>query len=92
NTEFLLAMATALQGQAGIWAIAADSDGIDGTEDAAGATIAPDTLPRARKLGCDPRAYLRAHDSYSLFQQTGDLVMTGPTLTNVNDIRIVLVT
>ncbi|GBQ42472.1 glycerate kinase [Komagataeibacter saccharivorans] len=92
NTEFLLAMATALQGQAGIWAIAADSDGIDGTEDAAGATIAPDTLPRARKLGCDPRVYLRAHDSYSLFQQTGDLVMTGPTLTNVNDIRIVLVT
>lgn len=92
NTEFLLAMATALHEQPGIWAIAADSDGIDGTEDAAGAIITPDTLPRARALGCDPRHYLRAHDSYSVFRQTGDLVMTGPTLTNVNDIRAVLVT
>ncbi|MCE2576262.1 glycerate kinase [Komagataeibacter sp. FNDCR2] len=91
NTEFLLAMATALHEQPGIWAIAADSDGIDGTEDAAGALIAPDTLPRARALGCDPRHHLRAHDSYSVFRQTGDLIITGPTLTNVNDIRAVLV-
>ncbi|MGS0647508.1 glycerate kinase type-2 family protein [Komagataeibacter melomenusus] len=91
NTEFLLSMACTLQGTAGIWAIAADSDGIDGTEDAAGAIITPDTLARARAAGCDPRATLRAHDSYTLFRQTGDLVMTGPTLTNVNDIRAVLV-
>lgn len=72
-------------------AIAADSDGIDGTEDAAGALITPDTLQRARAQGCDPRHYLRGHDSYSLFRATGDLIMTGPTLTNVNDIRAVLV-
>lgn len=91
NTEFLLSMANTLQGHEGIWAIAADSDGIDGTEDAAGAIITPTTLSRARALGCDPRACLRAHDSYTLFRQTGDLVMTGPTLTNVNDIRAVLV-
>lgn len=91
NTEFLLSMANTLQGHEGIWAIAADSDGIDGTEDAAGAIITPTTLSRARALGCDPRACLRAHDSYTMFQQTGDLVMTGPTLTNVNDIRAVLV-
>ncbi|MGY6769236.1 glycerate kinase type-2 family protein [Komagataeibacter sp. NFXK3] len=91
NTEFLLSMACALQGQKGIWAIAADSDGIDGTEDAAGAIITPDTLARAEKAGCDPRAALRAHDSYTVFRQMGDLVITGPTLTNVNDIRAVLV-
>ncbi|MFT8712477.1 glycerate kinase type-2 family protein [Komagataeibacter rhaeticus] len=91
NTEFLLSMALTVQGNEGIWAIAADSDGIDGTEDAAGAIITPTTLTRARALGCDPRACLRAHDSYSLFRTTGDLVMTGPTLTNVNDIRAVLV-
>ncbi|MCE2565829.1 glycerate kinase [Komagataeibacter sp. FNDCF1] len=91
NTEFLLSMAMALQGREGIWAIAADSDGIDGTEDAAGALITPDTLARARARNLDPRAHLRAHDSYTLFQRTGDLVMTGPTLTNVNDIRAVLV-
>ncbi|BAK84884.1 glycerate kinase type-2 family protein [Komagataeibacter medellinensis] len=91
NTEFLLSMALTLQSNVGIWAIAADSDGIDGTEDAAGALITPDTLQRARAQGCDPRHYLRGHDSYSLFRATGDLIMTGPTLTNVNDIRAVLV-
>ena len=91
NTESLLAMALALAGQQGVWALAADSDGIDGTEDAAGAIITPDTLARARDRQLDPRAFLRAHDSYSFFAALGDLVMTGPTGTNVNDIRVMLV-
>ena len=91
NTESLLAMALALAGQKGVWALAADSDGIDGTEDAAGAIITPDTLARARDRQLDPRAFLRAHDSYSFFAALGDLVMTGPTGTNVNDIRVMLV-
>ena len=91
NTEFLLALAVALGGDAGIWAIAGDTDGIDGTEDAAGAVIAPDTLARARAAGLDARALLAAHDSYSLFDAIGDLVRTGPTLTNVNDVRAILI-
>jgi hydroxypyruvate reductase len=91
NTEFLLGLAVALQGAPRIWAIAGDTDGIDGTEDAAGAIVTPDTLARARGAGLDPRAVLAAHDSYSLFDAIGDLVRTGPTLTNVNDIRAVLV-
>lgn len=91
NTEFLLALAVALQAEPGIWAAAGDTDGIDGTEDAAGAMITPDTLARARAAGLDPRAVLAAHDSYSLFDATGDLIRTGPTLTNVNDIRAILV-
>ena len=92
NTEFLLALAVALDGAPGIWAIAGDTDGIDGTEDAAGAVIGPDTLAQARAAGLDPRALLAAHDSYRLFDAVGALVRTGPTLTNVNDIRAVLVT
>ncbi len=91
NTEFLLGLAVALGGAEGIWAIAGDTDGIDGTEDAAGAIVAPDTLFRARSLGLDPRAVLAAHDSYGLFDTIGDLVRTGPTLTNVNDIRAILI-
>nr|WP_239029548.1 glycerate kinase [Novacetimonas pomaceti] len=91
NTEFLLSLALGLRGEAGIWAIAGDSDGIDGTEDAAGAIITPDTLSRARMLGLDPRDVLRRHDSYTLFDATGDLVRTGPTMTNVNDIRAIMV-
>jgi hydroxypyruvate reductase len=91
NTEFLLSLAVALDGAAHVWAVAGDSDGIDGTEDAAGAVIGPDTLWRARAAGLDPAAMLRAHDSYTLFAATGDLVVTGPTLTNVNDIRAILV-
>jgi glycerate 2-kinase len=92
NTEFLLGLAVALGGDAGIWAIAGDTDGIDGTEDAAGAVVAPDSLGRARAAGLDARAVLGAHDSYSLFDAIGDLVRTGPTLTNVNDIRAILIT
>jgi hydroxypyruvate reductase len=91
NTEFLLGLAVALGGAAGIWAAAGDTDGIDGTEDAAGALISPDTLARARTKGLDPRAVLAGHDSYSLFDAIGDLIRTGPTLTNVNDIRAILI-
>ena len=95
NTEFLLALALALDqvplGSRRIWAVAGDTDGIDGTEDAAGALVAPDTLTRARALGLDPRAVLSAHDSYVLFDALGDLIRTGPTLTNVNDVRALLV-
>jgi hydroxypyruvate reductase len=91
NTEFLLALAVSLRGAPGIWALAGDTDGIDGTEDAAGAMIAPDTLARAAGAGLDPKAMLRGHDSYSLFDAIGDLVKTGPTLTNVNDLRAILI-
>jgi glycerate-2-kinase len=91
STECLLGLALALDGHAGIWALCADTDGIDGKSDAAGAICAPDTLARARAAGLDPRALLAAHDSYGLFQALGDLLVTGPTLTNVNDVRAVLV-
>jgi hydroxypyruvate reductase len=92
NTEFLLSLAIGLDGAANIYAIAGDSDGIDGTEDAAGAVIGPDFLLRAREAGFNPAAMLAGHDSYSLFAALGDLVVTGPTLTNVNDIRAILIT
>jgi glycerate 2-kinase len=91
NSEFLLALAVALAGAPGIWALAGDTDGIDGSEDAAGAVVAPDTLARARAQGLDPAALLAGHDSYTLFAALGDLIVTGPTLTNVNDFRAVLV-
>ena len=91
NTEFLLGLAVALAGTEGIWAAAGDTDGIDGTEDAAGALVTPDTLARARAAGLDARALLAGHDSYTLFEALGDLVRTGPTLTNVNDIRAILI-
>jgi hydroxypyruvate reductase len=84
-------MALQLDGAAGIWALAADTDGIDGSEDAAGATIDPSTLARARAAGLDARKMLLRHDSYSLFAGLGDLVVTGPTLTNVNDFRAILI-
>lgn len=91
NTELLAAMALQLDGADGIWALAADTDGIDGTEDAAGATIDPSTLARARAAGLDARGMLLGHDSYSFFAGLGDLLVTGPTLTNVNDFRAVLI-
>ncbi len=98
NTEFLLALALQLaasaaprDGVASISALACDTDGIDGTEDAAGAIVTEDTLARARAGGLDARAYLDAHDSYSLFKTLGDLIITGPTLTNVNDFRAILI-
>ncbi len=91
NTEFLLALSLALDGQAGIYAIACDTDGIDGTEDNAGALLAPDSVLRAQMAGIDVASRLAAHDAYSVFAALGDLVVTGPTLTNVNDFRAILV-
>ncbi len=91
NVEFLLALAIALDGAYGISAIACDTDGIDGSEDNAGAVITPTTLARAQSLGIDVQARLADNDAYSVFAALGDLVMTGPTLTNVNDFRAILV-
>ena len=91
GTEFLLALALALDGEAGVWALAGDTDGIDGSEDNAGAWITPDTLTRARAAGLNPRTVLDGHDAYTLFATTGDLLTPGPTYTNVNDFRAVLV-
>lgn len=91
NMEYLLSLAIALRGATNIRALAGDSDGIDGTEDAAGALIGPDTLPRAAALRLDAATYLAGHDSYSFFLALGDLLVTGPTLTNVNDIRAILI-
>ncbi len=89
NTEFLLALACAL-GDAPVWALACDSDGIDGSEDNAGAVLTPDTLRRARAAGVDAAAHLDAHDSHGFFVALDDLVITGPTRTNVNDYRALL--
>ena len=91
NAEYLLGLAIALGDQAGRYAIAADTDGIDGSQDNAGALITPDTLRRARSLGIDPEACLADNDAYGFFERLGDLVVTGPTLTNVNDFRAILV-
>ena len=91
NAEFLLALALHLNGAPGISALAADTDGIDGSEDNAGALALPDTLARARAKGLDARAMLADNDGYGFFAGLGDLVITGPTLTNVNDFRAILV-
>jgi glycerate 2-kinase len=92
NTEFLLALALALNGAPGIHALAADTDGTDGTEDNAGAFIGPDTLARARFKGLDPVALLADNDAWSAFAALDDLLVTGPTFTNVNDFRAILIT
>lgn len=91
NMEFLLSLAIALDGAANIWALAGDTDGRDGSEDAAGAIVTPDTLQRARAAGLDPRGVLDRHDSFTLFDAIGDIVQTGPTLTNVNALRAVVI-
>lgn len=91
NLEYLLGLAIALDGLPGVSALACDTDGIDGTEDAAGAAIFPDTLARAATLGLDPLDHLRRNRSYDFFERLGDLVVTGPTLTNVNDFRVILI-
>jgi len=91
NTEFLLSLAIALQGHASIYAIAGDTDGIDGSDDAAGAIITPSTLSRSTANHLNPQDFLRRHDSYTFFAALSDLVFTGPTLTNVNDLRAVLI-
>jgi glycerate 2-kinase len=91
NTEYLLSLAIALGEEKGRFAIAADTDGIDGSESNAGALITPDTLARAKALGLDAEAYLADNDAYDFFEKLGDLLITGPTLTNVNDFRAMLI-
>jgi hydroxypyruvate reductase len=91
NTEFLLALAIALDGVVKVHAIAGDTDGIDGSEDNAGALIDPTTLARAAKEGLNPKTFLGNNDGYSFFEKLGDLVVTGPSLTNVNDFRAILI-
>lgn len=92
NAEFLLALAVALDGLAGVHALACDTDGIDGSEDNAGARIGPDSLARAAQAGLDAKALLAGHDAYRFFEGLDDLIVTGPTLTNVNDFRAILIT
>jgi glycerate 2-kinase len=91
NAEFLLGLAAALDGAEGVWALACDTDGIDGTESNAGAIVYPDSLARATARGVSMRNALADNDGYGFFAALGDLVVTGPTLTNVNDFRAILV-
>jgi glycerate 2-kinase len=91
NSEFALVFAVATAATDGVFGLFAGSDGTDGPTDAAGAFTAPDTVARAREGGMDPERYLTDNDSYSFFRAIGDLVVTGPTRTNVMDIRLVLV-
>ncbi len=92
NAEFLLAIAVAMNGAKRVWAFAGDTDGIDGTENNAGAIVTPDTLERAVGIGMDAKSMLADNDGYSFFSALGDLVITGPTMTNVNDFRAILIT
>jgi hydroxypyruvate reductase len=91
NVEFLLALAIALDGRPGIHALAADTDGVDGQEEIAGALLAPDSLARAWALGMRPKDRLADNDGHGFFQALGDSLVTGPTLTNVNDFRALLI-
>ena len=92
NVEFLLSLAIALDGQPGVWAIAGDTDGVDGQEEIAGAIVTPDTLARASAKGICPRASLANNDGHGFFGALVDSVVTGPTMTNVNDFRAIFVT
>jgi hydroxypyruvate reductase len=91
NVEFLLALALALRAQPRIYAIAGDTDGVDGAEEIAGALVTPDTLERARRVGMRAGERLAVNDAHAFFEALGDQVVTGPTLTNVNDFRAILV-
>ena len=92
NVEYLLAEAIAANGGPGIWGLAADTDGVDGAEDIAGAIFTPDTLARARDVGRDPQAMLDDNDgAFGFFERLGDSLITGPTRTNVNDFRATLI-
>jgi glycerate 2-kinase len=91
NVEFLLSLAVALDGLPGVHAIAGDTDGVDGAEEIAGAVVAPDTIARAWAKGINPRASLDANDGHGFFQALEDSVVTGPTLTNVNDFRAIII-
>jgi hydroxypyruvate reductase len=90
-TEFLAGCAIALQGEPDVWVLAADTDGIDGVEDNAGAIVAPDTLHRATAMGLKAADHLDRNDAYNFFAPLGDLVVPGPTFTNVDDFRALLV-
>ena len=90
-TEFLLGCAIALQGEPGVHVLAADTDGIDGVQDNAGAVVTPDTLARASAARLKPADLLARNEAYAFFAALGDLVVTGPTHTNVNDFRAMLV-
>ncbi|UYN97949.1 MAG: glycerate kinase [Enhydrobacter sp.] len=91
NVEYLLAEAIAANGAANVWGLSADTDGVDGAEEIAGALFAPDTLARARAKGCDPQAMLDDNDGHGFFGMLGDSLVTGPTRTNVNDFRATLI-
>ncbi|MFZ0762788.1 MAG: MOFRL family protein, partial [Bradyrhizobium sp.] len=91
NSEFLLAFGIAVEGHPCIFGIAGDTDGIDGIEEIAGAMWLPDSELRARRLGIDPKSSLARNDAHSFFEALGDSVVTGPTLTNVNDFRAILI-
>ena len=91
NVEFLLSLALTLRGEPGIHALAGDTDGVDGSEEVAGAHVAPDTLTRAFELGLSPADSLSRNDGHGFFERLGDAVVTGPTLTNVNDFRAILI-
>jgi hydroxypyruvate reductase len=90
-TEFLLGCAIALQGEPGVFVLAADTDGIDGIEDNAGAIVTPDTLARARSRALKAADFLDRNDAYNFFAPLSDLVVPGPTFTNVNDFRVLLI-
>lgn len=91
NAEFMLALALGLKGAAGIHALSCDTDGVDGAAEVAGAVIGPDILARARDMGLDPANHLDRNDSHAFFAKLGAQVVTGPTLTNVNDFRAILI-
>lgn len=91
NTEFLLGLMLALDGMEGVYGLACDTDGIDGTEENAGAMIDPTSISRAVQAGLDPAEELRVNDAYGVFYAINDLVVSGPTLTNVNDFRAILI-
>jgi hydroxypyruvate reductase len=91
NVEFLLSLAIALDARPGVYALAGDTDGVDGAAETAGAIVTPDTLARAWSRGLKPRESLADNDGHGFFEALGDTVVTGPTLTNVNDFRAILV-
>ncbi|WP_158971002.1 glycerate kinase [Paraglaciecola sp. L3A3] len=91
NQEYALAMAIALEGQAGISVLSCDTDGVDGSKDVAGAFVHEASLSNAKKLGLAPQEYLDNHDSYHFFEALEDLIITGPTQTNVNDFRVIMI-
>ena len=91
NAEYALALALALGGEAGIHAIACDTDGVDGAAEVAGAVIGPDTLQKAKTVGVDAAGALARNDAHTFFEKVGSQVVPGPTLTNVNDFRAILI-